>query len=326
MNQEREPGFAVSPLFPGQGSQAVRMGRAMAAAYPESAACFDEASDVLGIPMRRLCWDSGPEELRATENAQPALVTASVAIWRGLEAEGLTPSAVAGHSVGTLSACVAAGSLTFAGAVALARQRGLLMASAPGDGAMCAVTAGGGERVALMARSVRMGLNVAADNSPRQFVVSGDRHRVEEFTDLAGRRAKAVNVSHAFHSRLMEPVRERWSEAVAAVTVHAPRVPVGLPSRGRPSCEASEIRADLVRGLCEPVRWREVTGALLDRPEPVVAIGPGRVLVGLARQMPGTPQLPVVDSPASLAALTRRLAGSPGNRPALSRDTRAVES
>ncbi|WP_372405664.1 ACP S-malonyltransferase [Streptomyces luteireticuli] len=273
---------AVCALFPGQGSQSVGMGRDLCASFAEAAAVFDEAGDVLGLDVRELCWRSSPAVLAATENAQPALLTCSVAAWRALGTGGVTAASAAGHSVGALGALVVAGCLGFGDAVALSRLRGELMAAAPGEGAMCAVLLSPSmprERVAELAGDC--GVDLAADNSARQVVYSGDRERMRDFSSRVGARAKALDVSHAFHSRLMKPVEEDWRAAVDRVGIRPPRIPVGLISRGVFGTDPAAVRADLVASLCAPVRWREVMAAAGTRPR--VALGPARSLAGMER-------------------------------------------
>ncbi|MFI0739147.1 ACP S-malonyltransferase [Streptomyces sp. NPDC021100] len=300
----------VLALFPGQGSQVPGMGRAFATARPEAAAVFDEASDALGIDMRALCWDAPAPELASTDNAQPALLTASVAAWRVLEAEGATAASAAGHSVGAVAALVATGRLEFTDAVRLVRLRGELMAAAPGKGGMCAVLATGDEREKALAQAAEHGLDIAADNSPRQFVASGDLPAIGEFAAAVGARAKPLDVSHAFHSRLMAPAAADWEAAVAEVRLRPATAPVGLITTGAFGTDDAAVRRDLADALCAPVRWRELMDATAGRPEPaapLVAVGPAKALVGLAKHFAAKPQVSLVDTPTSLTALLRRL-------------------
>ncbi|MEY9926780.1 [acyl-carrier-protein] S-malonyltransferase [Catenulispora sp. GP43] len=299
----------VRALFPGQGSQTPGMGRAFALARPEAAAVFDEACDVLGLDMRALCWESAPQELAATHNAQPALVTAAVAAWRVLEAHGVRAAAAAGHSVGAVAALVAAGWLPFSDAVRLVRLRGELMAGAPGRGGMCAVIATGTERADALQTADRHGLDLAADNSPRQCVVSGDLDAVHAFAAELGARTRLLDVSHAFHSRLMAPVAERWKSAVSELRLTA-GAPVGLLTTGEFSGDPAEVAADLAATLCAPVRWRELMTAVADErfePARYAALGPAQALVGLAKHHPSKPRVALLDTPVAVDAFVRRL-------------------
>ncbi|GAA2925135.1 ACP S-malonyltransferase [Streptomyces thioluteus] len=295
---------AVCALFPGQGSQSVGMGRNLCASFPEAAAVFDEAGDVLGLDVRELCWRSSRAVLAETENAQPALLTCAVAAWRVLAGGGVTAAAAAGHSVGALGALVVAGCLDFGDAVALSRLRGELMAAAPGDGAMCAVLLSPAmprERVADIAEDC--GVDLAADNSARQVVYSGERKRMRRFSSEVGARAKALDVSHAFHSRMMKPVEKDWRAAVERVGIRPPRVPVGLIGRGVFGTDPAAIRADLVASLCAPVRWRQVMAAAGTHPR--VALGPARSLTGMERR--GAASMRLADTSAAVRAVLAAL-------------------
>ncbi|MFH8751973.1 ACP S-malonyltransferase [Streptomyces rimosus] len=300
----------ILALFPGQGSQHPGMSRAFATAHPAAANTFDEASDALGIDMRALAWDAPAHELASTDNAQPALLTASVAAWRVLAGHGPRAGAAAGHSVGAVAALVATGRLEFADAVRLVRLRGELMAAAPGKGGMCAVLATGDDRERALAQAAAHGLDIAADNSPRQFVASGDLTAIEDFAAAVGARAKPLEVSHAFHSRLMAPAVADWEAAVAEVRLCSATAPVGLITTGTFGTDDAEVRQDLARALCAPVRWRELMEAMSRRAEPalpLVAVGPAKALVGLAKHVPAHPKVSLVDTPTSLNALLRRL-------------------
>ncbi|MBH1937205.1 ACP S-malonyltransferase [Streptomyces sp. AV19] len=285
------------------------MGRDLCASFPEAAAVFDEAGEVLGLDVRELCWRSDRAVLAATENAQPALLTCAVAAWRALAAGGVTAAAAAGHSVGALGALVVAGCLGFGDAVALSRLRGGLMAAAPGDGAMAAVLLSPAmprERVARIAEDC--GVDLAADNSARQVVYSGERERMDRFRSGVGARAKALDVSHAFHSRMMKPVEKDWRAAVDRVGIRPPRVPVGLISRGVFGTDPTAIRADLAASLCAPVRWREVMAGAGTHPR--VALGPARSLAGMERGADAAVPVRAADTSAAvrsvLAALRRQ--------------------
>ncbi|GAA1250829.1 ACP S-malonyltransferase [Kitasatospora nipponensis] len=301
-------GPKLRALFPGQGSQTPGMGKALAAAYPEAAACFDEASDALGLDLRALCWDAAPTVLAETQNAQPALLTAAVATWRVLEQRGVRLTATAGHSVGAAAALVAAGSLPFGRAVRLIRLRGELMAGAPGEGGMCAVVAAGADRASALAAVERHGLDVAADNSPRQFVAAGELTAVRALAAELGARVKLLDVSHAFHSRLMAPAAERWAEAVADTRLADAAVPVGLVTTGSFATGAEDLAKDLTAALCAPVCWQDLMTELAGRGDaPIAALGPAQALVSLARHFPDRPQLTLVNTPTSLEAFVRRL-------------------
>jgi [acyl-carrier-protein] S-malonyltransferase len=298
----------VCVLFPGQGSQSVGMGRALAGAYPEAEECFAEASEVLGFDLRALCWNGPAGELAETENAQPALLTASVAAWRVLQRHGgLRLAAAAGHSVGGVAALVAAGRLAFGDAVRLIRLRGELMASAPGRGGMCAVAAHGPERELALAAVRRHGLDLAADNTPRQFTASGPVDAVEAFVAEQGARVKRLDVSHAFHSRMMRPVEAEWRAAVREAGIGSGTVPVGLVAGGRFALGAEELGRDLADALCAPVRWRGLMEEVIAAGPPLVAAGPAKPLVGMAKHFPERPGVLLADTPGAVGAVLRRL-------------------
>ena len=299
----------IAALFPGQGSQVPGMGKSLAAAFGEAAAVFDEASEVLGVDVRALLWESPASRLAATENAQPALVIAGLAAWRVLERRGVVLRAAAGHSVGALAALVATGRLDLAEAVRLARLRGELMARAPGSGGMCAVITADGERTDALAVAEHLGLDVAADNSPRQFVVSGPLDTVRAFAGAIGPRAKLLDVSHAFHSRMMAAVEGAWTAAVEQIDLLPSGVPVGLAA-GSFSADNGEIAKDLMSAVSAPVRWRELMETM--PPDAYLAgLGPAKALVGLARHFPARPAMSLVDSPAAVNAFLSRYAEEP---------------
>lgn len=283
------------------------MGRSLARAYPEADACFDEASRVLGTDMRTLCWSAAPQVLAATENTQPALLTAAVAAWRAARSQGVEPTSAAGHSVGALAALVAAERLDFAAALRLAALRGRLMASAPGQGAMVAVMAHSErKRIDALMTAGRHDLDLAGDNSPRQMVFSGEAPKVDRFVSELGASAQKLRVSHAFHSRLMRPVAERWEEAVAQAPLVDGTVPVGLISMGRYNTDTGQIRSDLYEALCTPVRWRELMQALLaEDPGPaLVGFGPAKALNGMLRHLPDAPKVIAADTQVGIESLT----------------------
>lgn len=296
----------VCALFPGQGSQTVGMGKELCASFPAAAATFDEASDALGIDVRRLCWESGPTALAATENAQPALVTCAVATWRALAAGGVTAAVAAGHSVGALGALTVAGCMDFADAVALARRRGELMAAVPGKGVMFAVLVSPGmprERLDRIAQ--QCGVDLAADNSSRQVVYSGEKERMLHFCSEVGSRTQALRTTHAFHSRMMKPAEREWVRAVSRIALRPPGIPVALPSRGGFATDVRGIRTDLVASLCSPVKWRQVVAGA--GPHPRVALGPARALTLLERDTHGRSPVRLVDGPAAVTAALEAL-------------------
>lgn len=284
-------------LFPGQGSQAVGMGRELAAAYPAAAAVFAEADAALGFPLSRLAWDGPEAELNDTVNTQPALLvhsTAALSVFNELR-PGFRPKFVAGHSLGQLSALVAAGSLDFPAALALTRRRGELMKAAgemnpggmaailgleiPAVDALCAQASDEAERV-----------QVANDNCPGQVVVSGARPALERLYPLAeaagARKVVPLAVSIAAHSYLMAHAQEGFNAAVDAAGVVDPGLPVIGNVGAAPLETAAGIEADLKAQLTSRVRWTETIGYMLGQGiEAFVEIGTGEVLTSLVKRI-----------------------------------------
>jgi len=280
-------GAIVVCLFPGQGSQRVGMGRDLAAEFVVARRTFEEADDRLGVALSRLCFEGPEETLRLTANAQPAILTASVAAYRALEeVTGLEPAAVAGHSLGEWSALVAAGALGLGDAVVGVRERGRLMQEAvpPGEGAMAAILGLDADAVAaLCAEAAEADVLVPANlNGGGQVVVAGHARAVDRLLPLAaarGARAQLLAVSAPFHCPLMEP-------AATGVTFHAPRLPVVSSVEARPVRGAAELPGLLVKQVTAPVRWEETVRALAALGATLaLETGPGRVLSGLSRRI-----------------------------------------
>jgi [acyl-carrier-protein] S-malonyltransferase len=281
--------------FPGQGSQAAGMGADLADAYPEARAVFDEADDALGFELSRLCWEGPEEELRATENAQPALLTHGVAAARVLGARGLTPVAAAGHSLGEFTAHVAAGSLAFGDALRIVRVRGEAMARAGRErlGTMAAVIGldeARVERLCEEARGEGEVLVAANYNSPGQIVVSGSveavRRVVAGAREHGARMAIELQVSGAFHSPLMAPAVDALREALDAIDIQPAAIPVVANVDARPVVDPDAIRERLVEQVSGAVRWTDCVLALRDMGvRKLLEPGPGHVLTGLVKRI-----------------------------------------
>lgn len=284
-------------VFPGQGAQAVGMGRALAEGWPAARAVFDEVDAALGEKLSALIWEGDLETLTLTRNAQPALMATSMAAMRALEAEGVavTDAAfVAGHSLGEYSALCAAGSLTVADAARLLRVRGEAMQSAVpvGQGAMAALLgldfAGAAE---VAAEAAQGEVCVAAnDNDPAQVVVSGHRGAVERAVEIAkakgAKRAILLPVSAPFHSPLMAPAAQVMAGALAGVELRAPAVPLVANVRAAAVTDPEEIRALLVQQVTGSVRWREsVEWMAAAGVTEVWEIGAGKALSGMVRRI-----------------------------------------
>ena len=279
-------------LFPGQGAQTIGMGRALADAEPLAREAFATADRVLGYSLTDICWNGAAEELKKSVHTQPALLTHSVAAFRLVEAAGLTPDYVAGHSLGEYSACVAAGALSFEDALRLTHRRGELMyqAGLERPGAMAAVLGLSREDVeAACAEAAEAGIVRAANlNAPGQVVISGEPAAV----DLACEKAKAkgakrairLEVSGEFHSPLMGSAAAGLREALAGVTLHDARCPLLSNAYAKPVQKADEIREALGEQLLSSVRWEESMRLLLDAGiQGFVELGTGKVLRGLLR-------------------------------------------
>jgi len=310
----------IAYIFPGQGSQAVGMGRELAENYPAARAVFAEADEALGFSLSRLCFEGPAEELQLTEHTQPAILTTSIAALRALEAEGCpAPDFVAGHSLGEYSALVAAGALSLATAVRTVRARGRYMQAAVpvGVGAMAAILGAELEIVEAACAEAAQGevCSPANINSPKQIVIAGHAGAVERAIELLKargvRKAVRLNVSAPFHCALMRPAQERLADDLAALEFSDLRVPLVTNVDAAPIKAGDAARAALVRQVSAPVRWRDSLERLAGEHgvETFVEVGPGKVLAGLVRQIaPGVRCLNVEDG-ASLAA-TRAALGA----------------
>jgi len=304
----------IAFLFPGQGSQKVGMGRALADAHPECRAVFDEADAALGEPLSQLCFDGPEERLVLTENTQPAILTVSIAAARLLESRGIHPQIVAGHSLGEYSAHVVAGTFDFADAVRVVRRRGRYMQEAVpvGTGAMAAVLGLTGDEVAAACAEAAEGEVVAPANlnAPGQIVIAGSAAAVAR----AGARAKArgakrvipLSVSAPFHCALMKPAEDRLAPELRALATSTPRVPVVANVDAEPKTDGPSAIEALVRQISAPVRWEDVVGRLASAGvRAYVEVGPGTVLSGLVRKIQRDARVASLETPADLEAVER---------------------
>ena len=290
--------MSVAFTFPGQGSQAVGMGKDLAEAFPEARAVFAEVDDALGQKLSAVMFDGPEETLTLTANAQPALMAVSIAVMRVLEARGLTlkdkVSHVAGHSLGEYSALCAAGTFSLADTARLLRIRGNAMQSAVpvGEGAMAAIIGLEQADVEAICKEASTGgsCQIANDNGGGQLVISGSRPAVEVAarlaTDKGAKRALMLSVSAPFHSALMAPAADAMCEALAGVAAKAPVVPLIANVRAAPVSDPQEIVRLLVEQVTGQVRWRETVewfGA--NGVATLYEVGSGKVLTGLARRI-----------------------------------------
>jgi [acyl-carrier-protein] S-malonyltransferase len=314
--------MSVAFVFPGQGSQQVGMGQALAAAFPESRAVFDEADEALGFPLSRLCFEGPEGELQLTANTQPAILAASVAALRPLAARGVRPGWVAGHSLGEYSALVAAGSLSLGDALRTVRRRGELMQEAVpvGAGAMAAILGLDLPAVEQACREAAEGGVVAPANvnSPGQVVIAGHASAVDRASELCrargAKRAVRLPVSAPFHCALMKPAQDRLAPELAALAFRDPEVPLVNNVDARAVRDGDACRDGLVRQVSGPVRWQESVERLAREGVDVfVEVGPGAVLSGLVRKIARGARVLNVDSPESLEAAVAALgAGAEG--------------
>lgn len=310
--------MAVAFIFPGQGSQSVGMGKALADSFAEARAVFEEVDEALGEKLSAVIWEGPEETLTLTANAQPALMAVSMAAFRVLQARGLSladhVAYVAGHSLGEYSALCAAGTFSIGDAARLLRIRGNAMQEAvpAGEGAMAAVIGLEQDPLeAVCAEASALGpCQIANDNGGGQIVISGARQAVEKAAALAGekgaKRAIMLPVSAPFHSALMQPAAEAMRVALAKVDMADPVVPVVSNVRARPVSDAGTIAGLLVEQVTGRVRWRESMEWLAGNGvDSFWEIGAGKVLTGLSRRIARDAAASPVGTPDDIEACLR---------------------
>lgn len=286
----------IAFLLPGQGSQNVGMGRELAEHFPIAADTFAEADEACGFPLSRLCFEGPEDQLKLTENTQPAILTVSVAAARVLAQHSVMPALAAGHSLGEWSAHVLAGTLSFPDAVRAVKARGRAMQLAvpPGQGAMAAVLSLTADQVidACNEAASQTGLPVAAANlnSPSQTVISGAAAAVEQAIAIAktkgARRAVMLPVSAPFHCTLMKAAQDEVDRVLSGLHLSAPKFPVAANVTGDLVVTADAARTALIRQVTGAVRWVNCMQALIAaEAEAFIEVGPGKVLCGLLRQI-----------------------------------------
>lgn len=308
--------MSLAFVFPGQGSQAVGMGRGFYDASAAAKALYGEASEALGFDLARLCFEGPEAELQLTANTQPAILTASVAAATGLAERGVAPAIVAGHSLGEYSALVVAGSLPFADAVRVVRRRGKFMQEAVpvGTGAMAALLGLELLVVEEICRDAADGevVSVANVNSPTQIVIAGHKTAVERAVALArergGKKSVLLSVSAPFHSQLMRPAADRLAGELGKVRVSAPKIPVVRNVDAGLTTSADEVVPFLIRQVASPVRWTECVQRMVrEGATTFVEVGPGRVLTGLLKRIAEGARGYAVEDPESLGKVLKEV-------------------
>jgi [acyl-carrier-protein] S-malonyltransferase len=309
-------------LFPGQGSQAVGMGKALADAFPAAREVFQEVDDALSQKLSRIMWDGPDNDLMLTENAQPAIMAASIAVIRVLEREGGLDFAkharlVAGHSLGEYSALCAAGAFGLADAARLLKIRGTAMQNAVpvGEGAMTALIGADIETAEAVAAEAQAGGGVcvvANDNAPGQVVISGTTEALARAGEIAKargvKRAIPLSVSAPFHCPLMQPAADTMRDALGQVTIRPPAVPVLANVSARESAEPDTIRRLLVEQVTGRVRWRESMLALKSLGiDTTVEAGGNKVLTGMVKRIDKDLQTITLDTPAEIETFAKVL-------------------
>jgi [acyl-carrier-protein] S-malonyltransferase len=301
----------IAFLFPGQGSQAVGMGRELADRFPIAARTFAEADEACGFPLSKLCFEGPEDQLKLTENQQPAILTVSIAAYRVLTEHGIAPALAAGHSLGEWSAQVAAGTLQFQDAVRAVKARGRAMQQAvpAGQGAMAAILSLDAAQVAdacaEAAQETSLTVSAANLNSPGQTVISGAVAAVERAAAIAkskgARRAVMLPVSAPFHCSLMQPAQDEVARGLETIALTQPKIPVAANFTGALVTTADAAREALIRQVTGTVRWVDCVQTLIAAGATTfVEVGPGKVLNGLLRQIDPVQKTLNVEDVASL--------------------------
>ena len=301
----------IAHVFPGQGSQSVGMGYKLYQSSPKAKEVFQEADEALQFSLSRLCFEGPEDELRQTINAQPAIMTVSVACLRAASEVNHTvsPAFVAGHSLGEYTALVAANVLGFTDAIRLVRERGRLMQKA-GEikpGGMAAII--GLDEAVLREICHESGAEIANFNCSVQIVISGSKETLARAMELAkardARRVILLQVSGAFHSTLMQPTIEGLSAAISQINFRTPEIPIVVNSTGQPVTTTEGVKEELLRQLCNCVQWQPSVEYMVEEGvSTFIEIGPGQVLSGLIKRISNKVQVLNMSDPESIKALS----------------------
>ena len=307
------PSASLAFVFPGQGSQSVGMLAELAAAHGEVKAAFDEASQGAGVDLWTMSQQGPEEELNSTQNTQPALLAASVAVWRVWQKlGGVQPAQMSGHSLGEYSALVCAGALSLHDAAALVAERGRLMQAAvpAGVGAMAAILGGDDAQIAAVCEEVAQGqvVSPANFNSPGQLVIAGHAEAVDRalarLAELGVKKAVKLAVSVPSHCALMRDAAEKLDERMATIAWQLPAIPVVQNAVAKSFDTIADIRGALQQQLYMPVRWTECVQALVaGGATRMVEAGPGKVLAGLIKRIDKSVEARAIGAPADMDAV-----------------------
>jgi [acyl-carrier-protein] S-malonyltransferase len=306
-------------VFPGQGAQTVGMGKEMAEQHPEAAAIFKRADEALGFALSEIIWEGPEDKLALTYYTQPAILTASIALYEVFKKQGITPVCTAGHSLGEYSALVAAGALAFEDAVRLVHARGTFMDEAvpAGQGAMSAVMGMDRDTLAGICRDVTAThgpVELANINCPGQIVISGKAEAVEQAGVVIkeqGGKVKSLVVSGPFHSTLMKPAADKLGQELAEVQIQHAQVPVIANVTAKPVQDAVAIRKALEEQVYSSVLWEDSVHTMLEDlgVEKFIEIGPGKVLAGLIKKVDKTVKTLPIQNPETYEATVAEVKG-----------------
>lgn len=307
----------IAFLFPGQGSQSVGMGKALAESQAEVKAVFDKADNTLNFPLSKLIFEGPQEELTLTTNAQPALLTTSIAILERFKRFSITPDYVAGHSLGEYTALVAAGAFSFEEGVYAVRKRGEFMEEAVpnGEGTMAAVLGMERELLASLTAQVTNEGNpvqLANLNCPGQIVISGSRMGIElaaaKIKEAGAKRVIPLEVSGPFHSVLMKPAAEKLEDVLSKMSIRDASIPVIANVTATPMTSSTEIKQKLVEQLYSPVLWEDSINSMIELGvDTFIEIGPGKVLSGLVKKVNRSVKTFAISDEVSLTATLEAL-------------------